>query len=72
MKAQGRAADTPAALVEKRTTAKQRVFIGDLDSLPGLIADQQVRAPTLIIVGEVVALHNKLNWYRPGEEIGQL
>jgi uroporphyrin-III C-methyltransferase/precorrin-2 dehydrogenase/sirohydrochlorin ferrochelatase len=72
LKAQGRAADTPAALVEKGTTAKQRVFIGDLDSLPGLIADQQVRAPTLIIVGEVVALHNKLNWYRPGEEIGQL
>jgi uroporphyrin-III C-methyltransferase/precorrin-2 dehydrogenase/sirohydrochlorin ferrochelatase len=72
LKAQGRAADTPAALVEKGTTAMQRVFVGDLDSLPGLIADQQVRAPTLIMVGEVVALHNKLNWYRPGAEIGQL
>jgi len=72
LKAHGRAADTPAALVEKGTTAMQRVFIGDLDSLPGIIADQQVRAPTLIMIGEVVALHNKLNWYRPGEEIGQL
>ncbi|MCG6888720.1 MAG: siroheme synthase CysG [Gammaproteobacteria bacterium] len=72
LKAHGRAANTPAALVEKGTTAMQRVFVGDLDSLPAIIADQQVRAPTLIMVGEVVALHNKLNWYRPGEEIGQI
>ncbi|MDC1286987.1 siroheme synthase CysG [Gammaproteobacteria bacterium] len=71
LKAHGRAANTPAALVEKGTTAMQRVFVGDLDSLPGIIADQQVHAPTLIMVGEVVALHSKLNWYRPGEEIGQ-
>ena len=72
LKSHGRAANTPAALVEKGTTAMQRVFVGDLDSLPGLIADHQVRAPTLIMVGEVVALHNKLNWYRPGAEIGSL
>ena len=69
MKAHGRAADTPAALVEKGTTAAQRVFIGDLDSLPGIIADNEVHAPTLVLVGEVVKLHNKLGWYKPGEEI---
>jgi uroporphyrin-III C-methyltransferase/precorrin-2 dehydrogenase/sirohydrochlorin ferrochelatase len=69
LKAHGRAAATPAALVEKGTTAEQRVFIGDLDSLPGIIADNQVHAPTLILVGEVVALHNRLGWYKAGEEI---
>lgn len=69
MKAHGRAADTPAALVEKGTTTEQRVFIGDLDSLPDVIARHEVKAPTLILVGEVVALHNKLGWYKPGEEI---
>lgn len=69
MKSHGRAAKTPAALIEKGTTAVQRVFIGDLDSLPGIIAEHQVHAPTLIIVGEVVALHDKLSWYRPGKEI---
>ena len=71
MKAHGRAAGTPAALVEKGTTEAQRVFIGNLDTLPGIIADNEVRAPTLIIVGEVVALHERLGWYKPGEEIGQ-
>jgi len=70
MKAHGRAPSTPAALVEKGTTDEQRVFIGDLDSLPGIIAANDVRAPTLILVGEVVALHDKLGWYKPGSEIG--
>ena len=69
LKAHGRAARTPAALVEKGTTAEQRLYVGDLDSLPGLIAEHEVRAPTLILVGEVVALHNRLGWYRAGEEI---
>jgi len=68
MKAHGRAADTPAALIEKGTTAVQRVFIGDLDSLPGIIAENDVRAPTIIMVGEVVALHKKLQWYKPDEK----
>ena len=69
MKAHGRDPATPAALVEKGTTTSQRVFVGDLDSLPGIIADNEVRAPTLILVGEVVALHNRLGWYKAGEEI---
>ena len=69
LKAHGRAANTPAALVEKGTTVEQRVFVGDLDSLPGIIALNEVRAPTLILVGEVVALHDRLGWYKPGEEI---
>jgi uroporphyrin-III C-methyltransferase/precorrin-2 dehydrogenase/sirohydrochlorin ferrochelatase len=69
LKQHGRAAETPAALVEKGTLANQRVFIGDLDSLPGIIADNTVHAPTLILVGEVVQLHNKLNWYQPGKAI---
>jgi len=69
LKAHGRAADTPAALVEKGTTAEQRVFVGDLDSLPEIIAHNEVHAPTLILVGEVVALHDRLGWYKPGEEI---
>ena len=69
MKAHGRAPDTPAALVEKGTTTEQRVFVGDLDSLPGIIAQNEVRAPTLILVGEVVALHDRLGWYKPGSEV---
>jgi len=69
LKKHGRAANTPAALIEKGTTPDQRVFIGDLDSLAGLVLKNNVKAPTLIVVGEVVELHNKLHWFKPGEEI---
>ena len=69
LKAHGRDPATPAALVEKGTTAEQRLFIGDLDTLPGIIAEHEVHAPTLILVGEVVALHHQLGWYKAGEEI---
>jgi len=69
LKAHGRDQATPAALIEKGTTSVQRVFIGDLNSLPNLVDSNNVRAPTLIVVGEVVELHKKLHWYKPGMEI---
>jgi uroporphyrin-III C-methyltransferase/precorrin-2 dehydrogenase/sirohydrochlorin ferrochelatase len=69
LKQHGRAASTPAALIEKGTTPEQRVFIGDLNTLPDLVHQNDVQAPTLIVVGEVVELHKKLRWFKPGEEI---
>ena len=68
LKAHGLKPSTPAALVEKGTTPQQKVHIGDLNSLPDLVHENNVTAPTLIIVGEVVKLHNKLNWFEPSGE----
>ncbi|BCD88356.1 siroheme synthase [Pseudomonas solani] len=59
----GRAADTPAALVQQGTTSNQRVFTGTLGDLPQLVAEHEVHAPTLVIVGEVVQLRDKLAWF---------
>ncbi|MWV14043.1 uroporphyrinogen-III C-methyltransferase [Pseudomonas sp. R-28-1W-6] len=59
----GRAADTPAALVQQGTTQNQRVFTGTLANLPQLVAEHEVHAPTLVIVGEVVQLREKLAWF---------
>ncbi|WP_330115384.1 siroheme synthase CysG [Pseudomonas sp. JS3066] len=61
--AHGRAGDTPAALVQQGTTSRQRVFTGTLASLPQLVAEHEVHAPTLVIVGEVVTLRDKLAWF---------
>lgn len=63
----GRAADTPIALVQQGTTRHQRVFTGTLESLPAQIVGMGIKAPTLIIVGEVVTLREKLNWFEPSE-----
>ncbi|MFR0673104.1 siroheme synthase CysG [Enterobacterales bacterium AW_CKDN230030176-1A_HGKHYDSX7] len=59
----GRAASTPAALVQQGTTRNQRVFVGTLADLPDLVARHEVHAPTLVIVGEVVQLRDKLAWF---------
>lgn len=63
--AHGLPANTSAALIEQGTTRNQRVHIGTLESLPQLVKDSGVRAPTLTIVGNVVDLHDKLHWFKP-------
>lgn len=59
----GRGADTPAALIQQGTTVNQRVFTGTLADLPRMVAEHEVHAPTLVIVGEVVVLREKLAWF---------
>jgi len=58
----GMASDKPIALIQQGTTPSQKVFVGTLATLPDIIASQEVQAPTLIIVGDVVRLHDKLAW----------
>jgi len=57
--------DMPAALVQQGTTPEQRVFTGTVETLPGIVERGGARAPTLVIVGEVVTLHGRLGWFEP-------
>ncbi|MBL8447451.1 MAG: uroporphyrinogen-III C-methyltransferase [Zoogloeaceae bacterium] len=61
--AHGRGADTPAALVENGTTRAQRVVSGTLRTLPDKARWAAVKPPALLIVGEVVALAGRLDWF---------
>ncbi len=63
--AHGLPAATPAALIQQGTTPQQRVLTGDLATLPQKVHQGRVKAPTLIIVGEVVRLRDRLNWFEP-------
>lgn len=63
MAAHGLPAETPAAIVQQGTTVHQRSLIGTLATLPELAAVAELRPPSLIIVGEVVRLRQKLDWY---------
>jgi uroporphyrin-III C-methyltransferase/precorrin-2 dehydrogenase/sirohydrochlorin ferrochelatase len=56
---------TPIAIVQQGTTLNQRVITGTLATLPGIAELEKPQAPTLIIVGGVVALHDKLKWFHP-------
>jgi uroporphyrin-III C-methyltransferase/precorrin-2 dehydrogenase/sirohydrochlorin ferrochelatase len=62
----GLARDTGAAVVQQGTTQTQRVVTGTLGTLPARVAKAKLHAPTLIIVGNVVRLREKLNWFEPG------
>lgn len=59
--ANGLAATTPVALVENGTSCRQRVIEGELGQLGAL--SLQAASPSLIIVGSVVSLRSKLNWF---------
>ncbi|MBA1145519.1 uroporphyrinogen-III C-methyltransferase [Ectothiorhodospiraceae bacterium WFHF3C12] len=63
--AHGLSPQTPAALVQQGTTRNQRVVSGELDNLERLAGEARLRAPTLVIVGEVVRLRERLGWFQP-------
>ncbi len=63
--AHGLAPTTPVALIEQGTTARQRVHRATLTDLPARLAQVSPRPPTLIIVGGVVGLHDRLAWFDP-------
>jgi uroporphyrin-III C-methyltransferase/precorrin-2 dehydrogenase/sirohydrochlorin ferrochelatase len=61
--AHGMSGDTPIALIEKGTLPEQKVYTSTLAGISEVIANNSISAPTLTIVGDVVRLHKKLNWY---------
>jgi uroporphyrin-III C-methyltransferase/precorrin-2 dehydrogenase/sirohydrochlorin ferrochelatase len=60
----GMPAGTPIAIVQQGTTQQQRVVTGTLASLPKNPEVAELHAPTLIIVGGVVTLREKLSWFK--------
>lgn len=61
--ARGRPADTPAIAVRWGTRPDQEALAGTLTTLPSLIEQHAMKPPATIIVGEVVRLRDKLDWY---------
>ena len=57
--------DMPIALIQQGTTKNQQVFTGTLDTMVENIKGQDIQAPTLIIIGNVVSLHESLSWFSP-------
>ncbi|HLH43564.1 MAG TPA: uroporphyrinogen-III C-methyltransferase [Bryobacteraceae bacterium] len=61
--AHGRAAETPAMAVRWATRPDQQTLVGTLATLPDLIAQKELKPPATIVVGEVVALRDRFNWF---------
>jgi uroporphyrin-III C-methyltransferase/precorrin-2 dehydrogenase/sirohydrochlorin ferrochelatase len=56
--------DFPIAIIQQGTTENQRVLTGTLATLPEQVKNENLTPPTLIIIGTVVTLHHKLDWFK--------
>jgi uroporphyrin-III C-methyltransferase / precorrin-2 dehydrogenase / sirohydrochlorin ferrochelatase len=62
--------DTPAAVIDRGTRADQQVITGTVRELPSLARAANVTGPAIIIIGNVVDLHPRLNWITRHDDDG--
>jgi len=61
--AHGMNPSTPVAIIQQGTTETQRTFTGTLETLPQIVETEVIEPPSMLIIGEVVKLREKLAWY---------
>ena len=59
----GRAAATPVAMIEWGTYARQRTVTATLGTLVDVAHAEQVRAPCITVIGDVVSLRERIRWF---------
>jgi uroporphyrinogen III methyltransferase/synthase len=59
----GMNADRGCAVISKATRLDQRTVTGTLQNIEGRVAAANLETPALIVVGDVVKLHETLNWF---------
>ena len=59
----GKMPETPVAVIKNGTTAKQETYTGTLETIIEIVRENNVKAPVIIIIGEVVNLREKMKWF---------
>lgn len=59
----GMSPETPVAIVRQGTTSRQQSVVGTLATIADLVEEQKITAPAITIIGDVVKLRPKLNWF---------
>ena len=65
--AHGRDPDSPAVAIASATTVQQRVARSTVAGLPQAMAEAAIGAPAVLVFGDVVALHDQLDWFTPDD-----
>lgn len=63
--AAGRDRQTPAIAISQGTTDQQRTVRATLAEIPAAIEFSQIESPAVIVIGDVAALHDRLDWFLP-------
>ena len=69
--ANGKSPDTPVALIRWGTTPGQQTVTGTLDNIAERVKKAGLKAPAIIVVGEVVDLRKTLNWFETRPLLGK-
>jgi uroporphyrinogen III methyltransferase/synthase len=69
--AHGRSPQTPAMVVRWATRPDQETLVGTLETLPDLITKRGLKPPATIVIGEVVSLRDRFNWFEKLPLFGQ-
>ena len=59
----GRDPKTPVALIRWGTTTRQETVVGRLDTIAERAREKRLRPPVVVVVGEVVSLRERVNWF---------
>ncbi|HZZ63410.1 MAG TPA: siroheme synthase CysG [Roseiarcus sp.] len=67
--ARGASPEMPAAIVDNATRANQRVVVGGLGTLAAKARAAELKGPSIVIIGTVVSLRDKLDWHALGSSL---
>jgi uroporphyrinogen III methyltransferase/synthase len=67
----GRPAETPAALVRWGTTTRQQTVTGTLENIEDRARAAGIKAPAIIVIGQVVTLRDTLLWFEKRPLLGK-
>ena len=60
----GRSPESPVAIIERGTTSRQRVTVGNMRTMTAQAVERRIAAPAVIVVGDVVNLRGELSWFK--------
>ena len=69
--ANGKPPETPVAVVRWGTRPEQRTIISTLGEIAADMKQKEIKPPAVVVIGEVVKLREKLNWYERKPLFGQ-
>ncbi len=67
----GKDPDTPVAVIRWGTRSEQRTIVSTIRDIPETIKNSEIRPPAVVVVGNVVKLRDKLNWFEKKPLFGQ-
>jgi len=67
----GMNSDTPVAIIHQATTSNQKVLVGTLNNIYQKVKEEGISSPSLIVIGDVVKLRDKLNFFEEKQLLGK-